>query len=94
MRVAWISSAIAAVCVSTVIDNVAAQRPVPPSGSPYSWKLLGALNPDGSGSVHAMNDKNWEVVFDLAAGTGAREIKFHPPYSFCVWTWNPVPAKS
>jgi hypothetical protein len=62
------------------------------AGSSNDLKLLGPLNADGSGKVHALNRKNREVILDFAAGEGPRTIRYTPPYSVCVWSLIPVDA--
>ncbi len=60
------------------------------SGTAITFRLQSALNPDGSGKVVGLNDKNRPSTFEFAAGTGPRQVKMTPPYSTCVWTWQPL----
>jgi hypothetical protein len=61
-----------------------------PSGSANVIRLQAPLNADGSGKVIGLNDRNRPLTFTFEPGSGARLVKVMPPYSTCIWTWQPV----
>jgi|SRR6516164_6700265 hypothetical protein len=61
-----------------------------PPGGPNTFRLQAPLKSDGSGKVIGLNDKNQPVTFNFDPGTGPRLVYISPPFSPCVWTWQPI----